>query len=82
MPAYSPDNTGEEQGMQVGQHHDGMHFFPIDGSSTDGLLVMNHEYIEPRYLHGELRRHRARFERRRLPAGRAWRGQRATPTRC
>jgi secreted PhoX family phosphatase len=57
MPGFSPRNTGAEQGMQVGQHHDGMHFFPIEGrspdqgSSTDGLLVMNHEYIEPRFLH-------------------------------
>lgn len=52
MPAYVPGgNTGAEQGMQVGSHHDGMHYFPIDGSSTDGLLVMNHEYIEPRFLH-------------------------------
>ena len=34
-------------------HHDGMHFFPIDGSSDDGLLVVNHEYIEPRFLHAE-----------------------------
>lgn len=56
-PAYALDNTGEEQGMQVGSHHDGMHFFPIEGespyagSSNDGLLVMNHEYVEPRYLH-------------------------------
>ena len=53
MPAYSPSNTGAEQGMQVGQHHDGMHYFPIDGSSEDGLLVLNHEYIEPRFLHAE-----------------------------
>ena len=43
--------------MQIGQHHDGMHFFPIEGespylgSSQDGLLVLNHEYIEPRFLH-------------------------------
>jgi hypothetical protein len=52
MPAYVPGGaTGAAQGMQVGSHHDGMHFFPIDGSSTDGLLVMNHEYIEPRFLH-------------------------------
>ena len=54
MPAYRPGaNTGAEQGMQVGQHHDGMHYFPIDGSSEDGLLVVNHEYIEPRFLHAE-----------------------------
>lgn len=57
FPAYGLDNTGAEQAMQVGSHHDGMHFFPMEGrfspngSSTDGLLVLNHEYIEPRYLH-------------------------------
>jgi len=53
-PAYRPGaNTGTEQGMQIGQHHDGMHFFPIDGSSQDGLIAVNHEYVEPRFLHGE-----------------------------
>lgn len=58
MPAYSPNNTGAEQAMQMGMHHDGMHFYPIEGkspdkgSSTDGLLVVNHEYVEPRFLHG------------------------------
>lgn len=52
MPAYVPGaNTGAEQGMQVGSHHDGMHYFGIDGASTDGLLVMNHEYVEPRLMH-------------------------------
>ena len=51
MPAYTTANTGTEQTMQVGQHHDGMHYFPIDGSSTDGLIVVNHEYIEPRFVH-------------------------------
>lgn len=51
MPAFAPDNTGAQQGMQTGMHHDGMHYFPIDGSSEDGLLVLNHEYIEPRFLH-------------------------------
>ncbi len=56
-PAYRLENTGAEQGMQVGAHHDGMHFFPIEGrspyrgSSTEGLLVVNHEYNEPRYMH-------------------------------
>jgi secreted PhoX family phosphatase len=54
MPAFKPGaNTGAEQGLQVGMHHDGMHFFPIDGSSEDGLLVLNHEYVEPRFLHAE-----------------------------
>lgn len=57
MPAFAPDNSGEDQAHQAGMHHDGMHFFPIEGndpwagSSTDGLLVLNHEYIEPRFLH-------------------------------
>ena len=57
MPAFAPDNSGEDQAHQAGMHNDGMHFFPIEGenpwegSSTDGLLVMNHEYIESRYLH-------------------------------
>lgn len=33
------------QARQVGDNHDGIHFFPIDGaSSSEGLLVMNHEY--------------------------------------
>lgn len=59
FPAFDPfKNTGADQAEQVGSHHDGMHFFPIEGqgpavgSSTDGLLVMNHEYVEPRYMHG------------------------------
>jgi hypothetical protein len=51
-PAFALDNGGEEQGQQVGSHHDGMHFFSLDGSSRDGLLMLNHEYVEPRYLHG------------------------------
>ena len=30
---------------QVGDNHDGIHFFPIDGKANDeGVLVMNHEY--------------------------------------
>jgi hypothetical protein len=52
MPEYKPGAvTGADQALQVGSHHDGMHFFPIDGSSEDGLLVMNHEYVEPRFYH-------------------------------
>jgi len=51
-PAYAPGaTTGAGQAMQVGSHHDGMHFFAIDGSSSDGLLVLNHEYVEPRFVH-------------------------------
>jgi secreted PhoX family phosphatase len=51
-PAYQAGAvTGSDQALQVGTHHDGIHYFPIDGSSTDGLLVMNHEYVEPRFMH-------------------------------
>ena len=54
LPAYRPGaNTGAEQEHQIGQHHDGIHFFPIDGSSADGIICVNHEYIEPRFLHAE-----------------------------
>lgn len=52
MPVYRPGaNTAAEQEHQIGQHHDGIHFFAIDGSSEDGLIAVNHEYIEPRFLH-------------------------------
>jgi len=56
-PAFDLANSGADQAGQVGSHHDGMHFFPIEGaspyegSSEDGLLVMNHEYVEPRFMH-------------------------------
>lgn len=57
-PEFRADasNTGAEQEQQVGMHHDGLHFFPIDqkaggSSSTEGLLVMNHEYINQDALH-------------------------------
>ncbi|MDX1391063.1 MAG: PhoX family phosphatase, partial [Rheinheimera sp.] len=57
-PDFLPDasNTGAEQEQQVGMHHDGMHFFPIDArstnqSSTEGLLVFNHEYIDNNLVH-------------------------------
>ncbi|MBE0453841.1 MAG: PhoX family phosphatase [Roseovarius sp.] len=53
MPAFHGANTGAEQGHQIGQNHDGQHFFAIEGSSGDGLYVLNHEYIEPRFLHAE-----------------------------
>jgi len=49
-------NGGADQEQQVGMHHDGVHFFPIDlpaggNSSSEGLLVMNHEYINQKALH-------------------------------
>lgn len=57
FPAFDVSNTSQQQAMQVGTHHDGMHYFPIEGddpwqgSSLDGLLVLNHEYCEPRLMH-------------------------------
>ncbi len=40
--------SAADQARQVGDNHDGIHFFPIDGrSSSEGLLVMNHEYTTP-----------------------------------
>ncbi|MDF0748778.1 PhoX family phosphatase [Marinobacter sp. 71-i] len=57
-PEYQADgtNTGADQEQQMGMHHDGVHFFPIDqkaggNSSTEGLLVMNHEYINQDAIH-------------------------------
>jgi secreted PhoX family phosphatase len=52
MPAFKTDgsNTAEEQALQAGMHHDGMAFFPIDGSNR-GLLVLNHEYVDDGLLH-------------------------------
>ncbi|MGV6809856.1 MAG: PhoX family protein [bacterium] len=44
-------NTATDQANTVGMHHDGMHFFPLNGSSTDGLLCINHEYIDKNALH-------------------------------
>jgi uncharacterized protein len=49
---WKPDasNTAAEQERQVGSHHDGMHYFPLGGprsASTRGLLVLNHEYVDP-----------------------------------
>ena len=44
-------NTSVDQANAVGMHHDGMRFFPINGSSTDGLIAINHEYIDQAALH-------------------------------
>ncbi|MBL8289707.1 MAG: PhoX family phosphatase [Rubrivivax sp.] len=53
MPAFHDDasNSAADQAAQMGMHHDGLQFFPIDGSSTHGLLVMNHEYTDEGLLH-------------------------------
>ncbi len=60
--AGAPDFRGDasetsfEAELQVGDNHDGMHFFGFknaDGSekSDSGLLVINHEYINPEYYY-------------------------------
>ena len=54
MPAFAIENSADDQANQIGMHHDGMHFFPIDGSAEDGLLVLNHEYVEPRFMHASM----------------------------
>lgn len=44
-------NTAQDQLNSVGQHHDGMHFFPLSESGDDGILCVNHEYIDQKALH-------------------------------
>ncbi|KAF1065744.1 PhoX family phosphatase [Variovorax sp.] len=52
MPAFRTDgsNSADDQALQAGMHHDGMAFFPIEGSNR-GLLVLNHEYVDDGLLH-------------------------------
>jgi secreted PhoX family phosphatase len=47
MPEFRMDasNSAADQALQAGMHHDGMHYFPIEGS-RHGLLAMNHEYLD------------------------------------
>ena len=46
-------NTSIDQANAVGMHHDGMWFYPLGDAGDDGLLVMNHEYIDQSALHPE-----------------------------
>lgn len=52
MPAFKPDgsNTAAEQEAQAGMHHDGLAYYPLDGSRR-GLLAINHEYTDDGLLH-------------------------------
>jgi secreted PhoX family phosphatase len=55
-PAFKQDasNTADEQALQAGMHHDGIHYFPLpygSENSSNGLLVMNHEYSDDGLLH-------------------------------
>ena len=51
MPEFKFDgsNSADDQLAQAGMHHDGMAYFPIGdhkAGSKNGLLAMNHEYID------------------------------------
>jgi hypothetical protein len=52
MPAWAADgsNSAAEQALQTGMHHDGLHYYPLDGSRR-GLLAINHEYTDDGLLH-------------------------------
>jgi len=52
LPAWASDasNSAADQAVQLGMHHDGIHYLPLDGSRR-GLLVMNHEYTDDGLLH-------------------------------
>ncbi len=53
MPPFREDagNSAAEQALQFGMHHDGMQFYPLDGSSAHGLLAIDHEYTDDGLLH-------------------------------
>lgn len=53
MPAWRGDasHSSAEQALQLGMHHDGIHFYALAGHSSHGLLVMNHEYTDDGLLH-------------------------------
>lgn len=52
MPPLKEDasSSAAEQAVQMGMHHDGMHYYPLDDERR-GLLVMNHEYTDDGLLH-------------------------------
>ncbi|MBX3599075.1 MAG: PhoX family phosphatase [Rubrivivax sp.] len=52
MPAWRPDagNSAAEQALQLGMHHDAIHYVALEGSRR-GLLVINHEYTDDGLLH-------------------------------
>lgn len=48
--ASDASDNAAAQARQIGDNHDGIHYFAIDGKSDEGLLVMNHEYTNVQYL--------------------------------
>ncbi len=53
MPAWRGDasHSADEQALQMGMHHDGIHYYPLNHDNNSGLLVMNHEYTDDGLLH-------------------------------
>ena len=60
VSAYRNDGSDSAASFafRAGDHHDGMHYFPLSGggrygrpANDRGLLVMNHEAITPSFLH-------------------------------
>ncbi|QPB23202.1 PhoX family phosphatase [Rhizobium sp. 007] len=50
-PAFDPTKqTAEAQRRQFGYNNDYVGFIPLEGSSTNGLLVVNHEYTNPHLM--------------------------------
>ena len=54
MPAWRGDgsDSAADQAVQMGMHHDGIEYYPLDGSRR-GLLAMNHEYTDDGLLHSD-----------------------------
>ncbi len=52
LPAFKPDasNSAAEQAVQMGMHHDGLQYYPLEGSRR-GLLAINQEYTDDGLLH-------------------------------
>ncbi len=53
MPAFQRDasNSAADQAVQMGMHHDGLEYFALGGSSTRGVIAVNHEYTDDGLLH-------------------------------
>jgi uncharacterized protein len=53
MPGWRGDGSesAADQALQMGMHHDGIHYYPLPGSPARGLLAMNHEYTDDGLLH-------------------------------
>ncbi|MBB2971717.1 PhoX family phosphatase [Mesorhizobium sp. RMAD-H1] len=50
-PAFDPlKQTADAQAKQFGYNNDYVGYIPLEGSSTHGLLVVNHEYTNPHLM--------------------------------